>query len=128
MTGTRTGSMPARLWRVRRTGFIFAVCGILLLSFWRPCSAGPIESSDMPSPVLIYSTPTCPYCKMAKAYFKEHHIEYTDFDASADAVRAEEMQKKSGQLGVPVIDINGTIIVGFDKPKLEAALKEKGLM
>lgn len=82
----------------------------------------------MPPPVLIYSTPTCPYCKMAKAYFKEHDIEYTDYDASADAAKAEEMQKKSGQLGVPVIDVDGAIIVGFDKPKLEAVLKEKGLL
>lgn len=74
--------------------------------------------------VIIYSTPTCPYCKAAKAYFKEHNVQYEEKDVSADSAAQEEMTKKSGGfIGVPVIDINGTIITGFDKPKIEAALK-----
>jgi glutaredoxin-like YruB-family protein len=75
--------------------------------------------------VIIYSTPTCPYCKAAKAYFKERSVQYSEKDVSADAAAQEEMTKKSGGfMGVPVIDIDGTIVLGFDKPKIEAALKK----
>ncbi len=74
--------------------------------------------------VLIYSTPTCPYCKQAKEYFKEKGIEFQDFDVSTDSAKAQEMIDKSGQMGVPVIDIEGKIIIGFDK---EAIDKELGL-
>jgi len=74
--------------------------------------------------VIIYSTPTCPYCKQAKAYFKERSVQYEEKDVSSDHAAQEEMtQKSKGFMGVPVIDINGTIIFGFDKPKIEAALK-----
>lgn len=72
--------------------------------------------------ITIYSTPTCPYCKMAKDYLASKNIAYTEVDVAADAEKADEMIKKSGQMGVPVIDIDGTIIVGFDKPKMNAAL------
>ncbi len=72
--------------------------------------------------VTIYSTPTCPYCKLAKAYMDEHHVTYTNYDVAADADRADEMMKKSGQMGVPVIEIDSKIIVGFDKPALKEAL------
>ena len=75
--------------------------------------------------VIIYSTPTCPYCKTAKAYFKEHNVPYTEKDVSSDVAAQAEMTKKSGGfIGVPVIDFNGTIIQGFDKPKIESALKQ----
>lgn len=74
--------------------------------------------------IIIYSTPTCPYCKAAKAYFKEQNVQFTEKDVSSDSAAQEEMTKKSGGfMGVPVIDINGTIVKGFDKPKIEAALK-----
>lgn len=72
--------------------------------------------------ITIYSTPTCPYCKMEKQYLASKGIAYTDVDVAADPTKADEMIKKSGQMGVPVTDIDGTIIVGFDKPKLNAAL------
>lgn len=72
--------------------------------------------------VTIYSTPTCQYCKMAKAYFKEKGVEYTEYDVAADPSKAEEMINKSGQMGVPVIDINGNITVGFDKPAIDEQL------
>ncbi|MDO8463305.1 MAG: glutaredoxin domain-containing protein [bacterium] len=71
---------------------------------------------------IVYSTPTCPYCKMAKEYFDEKGVTYEDVDVAADPGRADEMVKKSGQMGVPVIDIGGTIIVGFDKTKINATL------
>ena len=73
---------------------------------------------------IIYSTPTCPYCKMAKDYFGEKAVEYEDYDVSGDQERSKEMEKKSGQMGVPVIDIGGTIIIGFDKEKIDEALKK----
>jgi len=69
--------------------------------------------------VIIYSTPWCAYCKMAKEYFKEHNVAYQEKDVSADDAAREEMIKKSEQLGVPVIDIDGTIVIGFDKPRLK---------
>ncbi|MBI4250112.1 glutaredoxin family protein [Candidatus Uhrbacteria bacterium] len=72
--------------------------------------------------VTIYSTPTCGYCKMAKAYFQENNVEYTEKDVSVDAAARDEMVQKSGQLGVPVIDIDGNLVVGFDKSKLAELL------
>ncbi|MAG11857.1 MAG: NrdH-redoxin [Parcubacteria group bacterium] len=72
--------------------------------------------------VKIFSTPTCPYCKMAKEWMKENNIEYTDVDVSTDEKAAQEMTEKSGQMGVPVILVGDEVLVGFDKPKLEALL------
>ena len=72
--------------------------------------------------ITVYSTPTCPYCKMAKEYLKLKNFTYAEIDVAADSTKADEMIKKSGQMGVPVIDIGGTIIVGFDKAKINAAL------
>ncbi len=72
--------------------------------------------------VKIYSTPTCVYCKMAKEYFKSKNIEYTEVNVAEDDAARDEMVTKSGQLGVPVLDIGGTIIVGFNKNEVEAAL------
>lgn len=74
------------------------------------------------SQVAIYTTPTCGYCKMAKAYFKEHNINYAEYDVTQDEIKAEEAVKKSGQMGVPVIEIDGKIIVGFDQPRLAELL------
>lgn len=73
--------------------------------------------------VKIYSTPTCPYCVMAKDYFKKLGVEYQDFDVSIDEKAREELVAKSHQMGVPVIDIDGTIIVGFNRPEIDKALK-----
>ncbi|HSD12110.1 MAG TPA: glutaredoxin domain-containing protein [Patescibacteria group bacterium] len=72
--------------------------------------------------VTVYSTPTCPYCKMAKAYLQENEVDYKDVDVAADDKAAQEMIEKSGQMGVPVIDIDGAIIVGFDKEAMKKAL------
>jgi glutaredoxin-like YruB-family protein len=75
--------------------------------------------------VKVYSTPTCPYCNATKEFLKENKIEYDDIDVSKDREAAQEMIEKSGQMGVPVIDINGTIIVGYDRDALKKALKIK---
>jgi len=72
--------------------------------------------------VTIYTTPYCSYCKMAKEYFKSKGIEYEEHDVMSDVAKREEMVKKSGQLGVPVIDIDGKIVMGFDKPKINEYL------
>ncbi len=76
----------------------------------------------MDKEIKIYSTPTCPYCKMAKDYLAAHKVNYTEVDVAADATAREEMIKKSGQMGVPVIAINGEIIVGFNKTKIKEML------
>lgn len=76
--------------------------------------------------VTIYTTPTCGYCKATKEFFKEHSVEYTEYDVAADRDKAREMIEKSGQMGVPVIVIENEdkqeLIVGFDQPRLTTAL------
>lgn len=76
----------------------------------------------MSKKVIVYSTPTCPYCKQAKDFLKQNKIEFTEVDVAADEKKAQEMIEKSGQMGVPVIDISGKIIVGFDKAEMKKAL------
>jgi glutaredoxin 3 len=78
--------------------------------------------------VTVYSTNTCPYCTMVKDYLKQNNVEYEDVNVGEDQEKAREMVDKSGQMGVPVSDIDGEIIVGFDKAKIESVLKEKGLL
>ena len=72
--------------------------------------------------VTVYSTATCPYCIRAKQFLKDNNIAFTNFDVGSDQAKAQEMMKKSGQMGVPVFDIDGTIIIGFDKEKITASL------
>ena len=73
--------------------------------------------------VKIYTTPTCVYCKMAKDMFQKNNIPYTEVNVAVDVKEREEMVQKSGQLGVPVIDVDGNIIIGFDQEKLQELLK-----
>ncbi|MBI2076413.1 MAG: thioredoxin family protein [Candidatus Aenigmarchaeota archaeon] len=75
--------------------------------------------------VKIYTTTVCPYCVMAKEFFRKNNVTYEEINVENDEKAAEEMIEKSGQMGVPVIDVNGKIIVGFDRPALEKALKLK---
>lgn len=72
--------------------------------------------------VVVYSTPTCPYCIRAKQFLKENKIDFEDIDVSNDSAKADEMVKKSGQMGVPVLDIDGEVVIGFDKEKIKSAL------
>jgi glutaredoxin-like YruB-family protein len=72
--------------------------------------------------VKIYSTPTCPWCTRAKQYLASKNIPYTDYDVSKDRNAAMEMIRKSGQQGVPVLDIDGNIVIGFDKERIDALL------
>jgi len=75
--------------------------------------------------VVIFTTPTCSYCNIAKRYFKEKNIKFTDVDVSRDQRAAADMQRKTGQTGVPVIMIGNRPIVGFDKPKINSMLNIK---
>jgi len=72
--------------------------------------------------VKVYSTSTCPYCVMVKEYLKSNSVAFTDIDVSLDEKAANEMVQRSGQMGVPVMDIDGTIIIGFDRSKIAKAL------
>ena len=72
--------------------------------------------------VKIYTTKTCMWCKKTKGYLNEKNVEYKTVDVGDDRKAADEMIVKSGQMGVPVLDINGTIIVGFDKDAIDKAL------
>lgn len=76
----------------------------------------------MAEKVLVYGTPTCPYCQKVKEYLKENNIDFTDFDVSSDQEKLEEMKNKTGQMGVPVVDIDGKIVKGFDQEKLNQIL------
>jgi glutaredoxin-like YruB-family protein len=82
-----------------------------------------MADSTRPQPrVIVFSTPTCGFCNAAKSYFRQRGVRFTDVDVSRDAAAARDMVRRSGQQGVPVIDIGGKIIVGFDKPKINQLL------
>jgi len=72
--------------------------------------------------IKVYSTPTCPYCLTLKEFLKEKGFEFEDIDVSKDEKALNEMIEKSGQMGVPVVDIDGQIIVGFDREKISQLL------
>lgn len=74
------------------------------------------------STVTIYSTPSCHFCHMAKEFFKENNVAYTENDVASDMEKRKEMVEKSGQMGVPVIIIENDLIVGFDKQKISGLL------
>jgi glutaredoxin-like YruB-family protein len=77
----------------------------------------------MDKKIIIYGTSTCPYCAMAKDFFDEKKISYEYKDVGADEDAQKEMMQKSGSMGVPVIDIDGKIIVGFDVPAISKELE-----
>ncbi len=72
--------------------------------------------------VLVYTTPTCPHCRAAKRFLAERHIPFREVDVARNAAAAAQLRLRSGQTGVPVIDVNGQVIVGFDQPRLVRAL------
>ena len=76
--------------------------------------------------VTIYTTPTCVYCKMAKAFFDENNVQYTEKDVSVDEEARKEMLDKTSQMGVPVIDVDGQAVIGFDKEGLKRLLGIEG--
>ena len=76
----------------------------------------------MAKTVKVYSTPTCPWCIRAKQFLKDSNIDFQNIDVSSNQQAVDELMQKSGQMGVPVLDIEGEIIVGFDKEKIKQAL------
>ncbi|HTE22797.1 MAG TPA: glutaredoxin domain-containing protein [Candidatus Limnocylindria bacterium] len=77
--------------------------------------------------VIIYTTTWCGFCQMAKKYMSQLGIDYEEKDVERDPAAANEAVQKSGQMGVPIIDVNGTIIIGFDKPRLDQAFTANNL-
>ncbi len=73
--------------------------------------------------IKIYSTPSCVYCKTLKSYLTSKNIEFSDIDVSSNQQELENMVKISGQMGVPVVEIDNNVIVGFDKQKIDELLK-----
>ncbi len=76
----------------------------------------------MDKEVVIYSTPSCHFCQMAKAFFDENGVEYTDYNVAEDHEKAREMVERSGQMGVPVIFIGDEMVIGFDEPRIRELL------
>ncbi len=76
----------------------------------------------MAKKVVIYTTPTCAYCKATKEFFKENKIQYSEKNVAEDKDAAKEMIERSGQMGVPVIDVDGKLVIGFDRNALKKAL------
>lgn len=72
--------------------------------------------------VKVYSTPTCVYCITLKEFLKEHNIEFEEIDVSKDKTALDEIVKKTGQMGVPVVDIDGQTVIGFDKERISELL------
>lgn len=72
--------------------------------------------------VILFTTPSCTYCRLAKQYLRQRGVRFKDVDVSRDAAAARDMVRRSGQQGVPVIDIGGKIVVGFDRPKIDRLL------
>ncbi|MBN2738503.1 MAG: glutathione S-transferase N-terminal domain-containing protein [Spirochaetales bacterium] len=75
-------------------------------------------------PVTLYTTPHCGFCVKVKEYLKQNNVAYTEYNVAEDIIKAEEMVKKSGQMSVPVTDIDGKIIIGFNRPELEKAIQK----
>ncbi len=72
--------------------------------------------------ITVYSTDTCPWCRKAKDYLRDKGVEFKEVNVGEDRVGAMEMVKKSGQQGVPVIDIDGNIIIGFDQRRIDSLI------
>lgn len=80
------------------------------------------------SKITVYSAVWCAYCHAAKDYFDKQNVKYVDKDVEKEPAAGMEAVEKSGQRGIPVIDIDGDIIIGFDRPRIDAALKSHGLV
>lgn len=74
--------------------------------------------------ITVYTTPTCAFCHAVKEFFKSRKVDYREVDLTQDQKAAQWVMENTGQLAVPVTDIDGTIVIGFDRPKIEAALNQ----
>ncbi|GAP07950.1 MAG TPA: NrdH-redoxin [Anaerolinea thermolimosa] len=80
------------------------------------------ETSKPQPRVIVFTTPTCTYCNATKRYLREKGVRFKEVDVSRDPAAARDMVRRSGQMGVPVLDIGGKIVVGFDRPKIDRFL------
>ncbi len=76
--------------------------------------------------ILLYTTPTCPYCKLVKDFLKDKGTTFTEVDVANDPEAANEMVKKSGQMGVPVLELDGQVIVGWNQAAINELLDKSG--
>ena len=79
-------------------------------------------STPRPHRVLVFTTPTCPWCTRAKQYLRQHDVRFREVDVSRDASAARDLVRRTGQMGVPVVEIDGRPIVGFDKSRIDSLL------
>ena len=104
------------------------ICGIQDKKYYEsllydtPAFISTEKKEKKPRRVVVYSTPTCSWCRTVKSYLKKNRIVFREVDISRDEKAAQDLMRRSGQMGVPQTDIDGRIIVGFDKPKLNAIL------
>ncbi|GAB4515875.1 MAG: glutaredoxin family protein [Anaerolineae bacterium] len=78
--------------------------------------------ADKQPRVIVFTTPTCTYCNAVKRYLRQNKIKFKDVDISRDERAARDVVRRTGQMGVPVIDIDGKIVIGFDRPKIDRLL------
>ena len=83
------------------------------------------EQSHTQPRVIVFTTPSCSFCNMTKKYFREKGIKFKEVDVSRDSAAARDMVRWSGQMGVPVVEIGGKIVVGFDRPNIDKYLSIK---
>lgn len=80
----------------------------------------------MEKKVTVYSTPSCPWCHAVKQFLSDHKVKFDDINVATDQKKAMEMIEKSGQMGVPVVEVGKEIIIGFDEARIRKALGLKG--
>jgi len=85
--------------------------------------AGILNSGGLKMAISVYTTPSCAYCHKVKDWLRARNVRFDEYNVASDQRRAEEMVRKSGQMGVPVTDVNGRVIVGFNTGELERALR-----
>ncbi len=100
-------------------GYVSALDALLAPATGKPADA---RASGRKHSVVVFSTPTCPWCARLKAYLKQHNIAFRDVDVSRDAAAARDMVGRSGQMGVPQAWIDGQVVVGFDRARVDALL------
>lgn len=100
-------------------GYINALDAALTVESGKTSS---VSSGTRQRSVVVFSTPTCPWCSRLKAYLKEHKIAFRDVDVSRDTAAALEMVRRSGQMGVPQAWIDGQVVVGFDRARVDTLL------
>ncbi len=88
----------------------------------QPDGHGQAPNTERRHRVLVFTTPTCSWCQRTKAYLRERRVSFREIDVSRDAAAARDLVRRSGQMGVPVVEIDGRMIVGFDRPKIDRLL------